>query len=251
MRRKPEIPVLFPYFGQKRSLLPCYPPPSRNLIVEPFAGSAAYSRKWGAGRDVLLVEKAGWLARMWQWLVQADVGEIMSLPLLEKVPREGLEALDLREEARSLIGIKIRLGAKPSMRPTTFALQHQIKGEMDFWNPRSRRIIADNLKYMRHWRVVHGSYERAPDVEASWFVDPPYQRMPDEYTASLDDYPALGRWCRGRRGQVIVCEDIRATWLPFRRVNLEKRGVKKATLSGRSVQAGKSLRMEGIWYREN
>lgn len=33
-------------------------------------------------------------------------------------------------------------------------------------------------------------------------------------TAPLD-YPKLARWCKARKGQVIVCERPSATWLPF------------------------------------
>ena len=29
------------------------------------------------------------------------------------------------------------------------------------------------------------------------------------------DFPALGEWCRTRSGQVMVCENVGATWLPF------------------------------------
>jgi len=78
------------------------------------------------------------------------------------------------------------------------------------------------------WRVIEGDYSEAPDIEATWFVDPPYhvsgaraskaERGRVRYPNGADDidYPALARWCRSRRGQVIVCEQPGADWLPFR-----------------------------------
>ena len=37
-----------------------------------------------------------------------------------------------------------------------------------------------------------------------------------KHPSTAIDFPALGAWCRSRRGQVIVCEAAGATWLPFR-----------------------------------
>ena len=34
-------------------------------------------------------------------------------------------------------------------------------------------------------------------------------------TAKFIDYPSLGNWCMERKGQVIVCEQEGADWLPF------------------------------------
>jgi hypothetical protein len=65
----------------------------------------------------------------------------------------------------------------------------------------------------------HGDYRDAPDIEATWFIDPPYQfanrRGYREGSAGID-FKALAAWARSRRGQVIVCEQRGANWLPFR-----------------------------------
>jgi hypothetical protein len=56
-----------------------------------------------------------------------------------------------------------------------------------------------------------------PDIEATWFVDPPYNnRAGSYYIENSIDYVALGTWCHERRGQAIVCENEGADWLPFR-----------------------------------
>jgi hypothetical protein len=71
---------------------------------------------------------------------------------------------------------------------------------------------------IRHWLVIEGDYSVAPDIEATWFVDPPYERAGRYYVHGSRgiDYARLAAWCRARRGQAIVCEAAGATWLPFR-----------------------------------
>lgn len=95
---------------------------------------------------------------------------------------------------------------------------------------------------IRHWRIIEGSYESAPDVEATWFIDPPYEVAGNQYPCSAADidFAALGAWCRARRGQVMVCENDGAQWLPFkpfRRIQ----GVR---------DAGASSSTEAIWTND-
>ena len=54
--------------------------------------------------------------------------------------------------------------------------------------------------------------------EATWFIDPPYQVAGRHYRFGSEqlDYARLAKWCRSRPGQVIVCENEGADWLPFR-----------------------------------
>ena len=84
-----------------------------------------------------------------------------------------------------------------------------------------RETIAAQVGRIRHWRIIHGSYEAAalPHV-ATWFVDPPYQVAGSHYRygSKQIDYSALGAWCRARDGQVIVCEGGGADWLPFQTI---------------------------------
>jgi hypothetical protein len=77
--------------------------------------------------------------------------------------------------------------------------------------------------------IVHDSYEAAPDIEATWFIDPPYapvnittktgnpkgQGYGSGCQASDIDFSRLAEFAGTRRGQVIVCEQAGATWLPF------------------------------------
>jgi hypothetical protein len=86
---------------------------------------------------------------------------------------------------------------------------------------RVKETIAQQLPKIRHWRVRHCSYSDAPLVNATWFIDPPYQRAGKYYRFNSTgiDYKALSRWCRSRPGQVIVCENRGADWLPFEKLS--------------------------------
>jgi 16S rRNA G966 N2-methylase RsmD len=55
-----------------------------------------------------------------------------------------------------------------------------------------------------------------PDVEATWFIDPPYQYGGEHYMINSIDYNRLAEFCQSRKGQIIVCENTKAGWLPFK-----------------------------------
>jgi 16S rRNA G966 N2-methylase RsmD len=71
---------------------------------------------------------------------------------------------------------------------------------------------------IRHWKTKLGSYEDLENEEATWFIDPPYQFGGHEYKHSNKqiDFNKLGEWCKNRNGQIIVCENTKADWLPFK-----------------------------------
>jgi hypothetical protein len=74
------------------------------------------------------------------------------------------------------------------------------------------------LEAIRHWTLIEGTYDAAPSVSATWFIDPPYQIAGKHYRFGCEgiDYASLGMWCAARQGQVMVCENVGAAWLPFR-----------------------------------
>ena len=64
-------PHMFYYYGRKKQIAKHYPEPSYDTIVEPFAGSAAYSlygNHWK--RRVILVEKDDRVSQIWKWLIE-------------------------------------------------------------------------------------------------------------------------------------------------------------------------------------
>jgi 16S rRNA G966 N2-methylase RsmD len=78
--------------------------------------------------------------------------------------------------------------------------------------------IAKQLYKIRHWEIKLGSYDELENVEATWFIDPPYEFGGHEYKCSNKniDFDKLAEWCKERNGQAIVCENTKATWLPFK-----------------------------------
>ncbi len=213
------IRPLFSFFGAKWRLAPRYPPPEHRTIVEPFAGSAGYACRY-PDRRVILVERDPTIAALWRWLISVPSEEVLALPLLgpgQTVPE------DLRAEARTLVGFWCNKGCSaPRRRVSGWGTRYPSK----VWNERIRSRVATDVQRIRHWTLIEGSYRDAPDVRATWFVDPPYvgrtirggKPAGDLYRfgSRRIDYVDLGRWCRSRRGLVIACEAVGADWLPFR-----------------------------------
>ena len=203
----------FGYFGSKLVLSARYPPPRHETIVEPFAGSAGYATRYHRHR-VVLVEKSPTVASVWRYLLRATARELLALPDL--ADGQSVADLGVPEEARALIGFWLGMGdgAPRNFRSTRM----REKPEGCSWGRTVRARLASQVDKIRHWRIIEGDYSEAPDVEATWFIDPPYQVAGHVYRCSSAeiDFAELGAWCRARRGQVIVCENEGATWLPFR-----------------------------------
>lgn len=87
-------------------------------------------------------------------------------------------------------------------------------------------VLSDLHRHFTRWREALGhpddyecDYRECPVTgQATWFVDPPYQvaGVRYRYNSTRIDFAALGDWCRSLDGQVIVCENDGADWLPFR-----------------------------------
>ncbi|HEY6921951.1 MAG TPA: hypothetical protein VI653_00670 [Steroidobacteraceae bacterium] len=98
--------------------------------------------------------------------------------------------------------------------------------QFEGWTPALRDRVASQVDRIRHWQIIEGDYSLAPNVPATWFIDPPYDNKAGSYYAhSKVDYAALAGWCRTRRGQVLVCENEGATWAPFETFATFKPGV--------------------------
>lgn len=199
---------MFSYYGSKSKIVDYYPPPKYGKIIEPFAGSARYSLKW-FDRDVLLVDKYSVIVDVWHYLQAASKQDILGLPNIQK--GESIPA-SLSEIEKKFLGFLVVGGAaRPQSKTTSF----------DGVNVgRDLRRIAVNLFKVRHWKIVYGDYREIENQACTWFIDPPYQHGGEHYHISNKqiDFSSLSKWCLARLGQVIVCENTKAVWLPFRRM---------------------------------
>lgn len=220
----------FCFYGGKWRIAPTYPTPVHQTIVEPFAGAAGYATRHHE-RRVILVEVDPEIAALWSYLVRVSSEEVRRIPLLG--PGETTDDLrDVAPEARSLVGFWLNKGTSAPRRMQSAWMRSGIR-PASFWGETIRARIAAQVEHIRHWTVIHGSYEQAPDIEATWYIDPPYQGAGKHYRSGLPDFDALATWTRARRGLVIACENEGATWLPFTphvvaKANESKRGGKRS-----------------------
>ena len=174
---------------------------------------------------------------VWRYLIAVKESEIAQLPLLF----ESVDDLQyLPQEARWLIGFWLNKGCS-APRKTPSAWMRAGTNSTGFWGETIRARIAAQLFAIRHWRVTEGSYESLPDLAATWFVDPPYQKAGVHYKKKLTDFAALGIWCRARQGQVMVCENAGADWLPFRPFR---------TIQANHSKTGGKQSVEVIWMND-
>lgn len=202
------------YYGGKYRAAPKYPSPVHDTIIEPFAGAAGYSLRHFQ-RKVILVEKYHEIAETWRYLISASAKEILRLPLVDHI--DDLPGW-VPEGARYLVGFNLSSATITPKRQLSAGIKrmHEMGRTMGGWREGQRERVAKQVKSIKHWRVLEGDYSEAPDIEATWFVDPPYNNHAGSlYVHSEINYVELGAWCGTRSGQVIVCENEGADWLPF------------------------------------
>lgn len=206
-----SLAVFIPYFGGKYMRARHYPPPEHSTIIEPFAGAAGYSVRWSTARHkVILVDKSEYIVGAWDYLIRTPSAEILKLPLME--PGDDVNDLPICQEAKWLLGFWINQGSSVPKRTMGGRRSNRKFGT---WGEAPRARLAQQAESIRHWEVHRGDYTEAPDIEATWFVDPPYQDQGKQYRHQVEDYAELAGWCQACRGQVMVCESEGATWLPF------------------------------------
>jgi len=216
---------MFSYYGSKSKIVDYYPPPKHGRIIEPFAGSARYSLKH-FDNDVLLVDKYEVVIRIWKWLQQCSKQDILNLPKFET--GIDLRECNLSEDELLFLGMCAGIAStQPRFKISPYA------GEQNGRKNRFKRI-ADSLFKIKHWDIRLGSYEDLPNEKATWFIDPPYQFGGHAYIENKIDFDFLAAWVKERQGQVIVCENTKATWLPFKAVT---------KIQG----AGQTFTTEAIW----
>lgn len=210
---------MFSYYGSKSKVVRKYPAPQHRTVIEPFAGAAHYSVYHAVKGNIdraILIDKDPIVCAVWRYLIQADPDEVRNLPVFHP----GQEIKHDHQGARLLLRFLHDRGrAQPSTHAASFVTYYA----KDRGRPHEARtalgVIADQLPYIRNFQIIQGGYHNSPDIEATHFIDPPYQYDGGEaYTYGSDriPYDDLARKVKQWRGLKIVCEGPNADWLPFR-----------------------------------
>lgn len=212
---------MFSYYGSKSKIVDYYPKPKYKKIIEPFAGSARYSLKYWQN-DIVLIDKYPVIINIWKWLQKCSINDILKLPILKAGNKINREDFDCIEQANFYGYIISAATRNPKLTVSPFA-EKKIESELN--------KVAKNLYKIKHWEIKEGSYDELENEEATWFIDPPYQFGGEHYVKNNKqiDFIALSDWCQNRNGQVIVCENTKANWLPFKPMINMKGCVHKTT----------------------
>ena len=200
----------FAYYGAKHGLARGhrakhpYPRPHHQLVVEPFAGSAGYTCHH-LPSDALLNDADRLVVDTWH--------------RLQTMTRADLDALDLTLAGdRSTEPILDSLAGSNGWTDRSQAVTSRMRHD---WHAHVRERVARTVGRCRAWTITHGDYRDLPDVEATWFVDPPYQ---SHTIAGGHALQARSRRHRLRRARGVVpvaprsgdrLRAVPATWLPF------------------------------------
>ena len=195
---------MFYYYGRKKQLARYYPAPLCDCIVEPFAGSAAYSlHKNYWQKKVVLIEKDERVAAIWKWFIE------------EAQPKDFWKMPDLKigEKSSDFLCI-IHAATKMAFNYKTIKVTPILARNWEI----SKRIMAQNIHKVKEWDILCSDYTSSPNIEATWFIDPPYKEFPGrgyKHGSESINYNELALWIKGRRGQVICCEGEYGDYLPF------------------------------------
>ena len=213
---------MWSYYGSKSKIINLYPPPKYGKIIEPFAGSARYALKW-FDRDVLLVDKYDKIIKIWTWLQKCTKNDILNLPSLTY--KQSVDDFNLSDEEKLFLGFLVA-GAAASP-------QKIVQKFSNIENDKKR--IAQSLWKIKHWKIICGDYLDIKNINATWFVDPPYQYGGEHYNQNNKsiNYNSLEIWCKNRIGHVIVCENTKANWMEFMPI--------------KQIQGAYSKTTEAIW----
>lgn len=226
------------FYGGKSRIAHRYPKPEYPVIIEPFAGGAGYSLLHSANvEQVILNDLDPKTCEMWRFLQRGDARK-----WIDQVPNyvePGQKVDQLGDWPPGLLAI-LQAEANQGTQGAKGIHNQITKVGARCW-PRIRPKLLEAYHKVADWIILEGSYEELNNLEATWFIDPPYQGPAgNRYRKGSDgvDYQALAEWSRSRKGQVIVCEGEGAEWLPFRPL-VSRQGIRS--------KYQQSTRMEMVW----
>lgn len=209
---------MFSYYGSKSKIVKLYPKPMYDTIIEPFAGSARYSLQYW-DRNIVLIEKYEPLVKLWKWLQSATEKDIDNLPILKR--GEKISDFNLSEGEKLFLSYCVSEATTTGRNTVTERASTKVEYKI--------KTTKDILPKIKHWQIICGEYFSIGNQTATWFIDPPYQRGGEHYPMKNIDYKSLAEWSKQRQGQVLVCENDGADWLPFKELKQYWGGMKRST----------------------
>jgi site-specific DNA-adenine methylase len=201
----------FTYYGGKWRLAPKYPAPLHDTVIEPFCGAAGYATRYYQ-KKVILYDSSPIIAGIWDYLIRSSAEEIRCLPSFV----DHIDDHRICQEAKWLIGFWLQPATFYPCKITSKYMLYDTNGTRT-WGPKVKERIASQVDFIRHWEIHCKQYHAAPNMAATWFIDPPYNnKAGKKYTQKMHDYRHLSHWCQTRLGQVMVCENEGARWLNFK-----------------------------------
>lgn len=203
----------FSYYGAKYTTAAYLGRPRRDLVIEPFAGSASYSTRWNA-RRVRLYDVSPDICDLWHFLINCSEADIAALPnAFEHIE----QVMSLPRGPQLLVRFWIAKGrAESSGALSPWYLKWRNATDCRVWSAKVKERIIAQKPGIAKWTIDQCSWDRIPVVEAHWHVDPPYNNAPgSRYPYSVVDFAALGAWCADLPGAVDVCENLGADWMDF------------------------------------
>lgn len=206
---------MFSYYGSKCKIAGYYPKPKFDTIIEPCAGAAWYSLKY-PDKKVILNEKNERIYSIWKWLIESATASEL-LKYSNFYVGDDISCLPIPQEHRDFIGFMINRG---SVAPKNIVQKWSCQvAKTPNWASTVNYALnraALLLPKIKHWEIVFGDYFELPNIEATWFIDFPYQFGGEHYVENKIDFKYASNWISGLNGQKIVCENTKADWLDFK-----------------------------------
>jgi hypothetical protein len=209
---------VFSYYGGKSKIADVYPAPRHDLIIEPFAGAAAYSFRY-RDRQVWLNDLDDRVASIWEFLLSPDAADWVERYWPATV-RAGATSADYLPDNRPDGLVELFRAEANQGTQGARGVHEQVTSMGEKCWGRTKGKLLEIIPTISHWKFTRRDYEQISNLRACWFIDPPYANAAGQrYRESSVDYGKLGSYASTRNGQVIVCENSGATWLDFRPLN--------------------------------
>lgn len=203
----------FSYYGAKYQVAKHLGAPRSETVIEPFAGSACYSTRWNV-KKAKLYDVSENICLLWDFLINSSCKDIMAIPSTFKSEDE-IEALEIAQQL--LCKFWVAKGrSEPTSKISPWYFKYNESKDCSVWGDAVKARVCEQKPLISQWEIQQSSYENIPNYNAHWHIDPPYNnKAGSRYPFSEINYEHLANWCRSRNGQVDVCENSGASWLPF------------------------------------